>query len=57
MENSVGVWIFFWDNRPVQVSIKKAGYMDVKEITSQGVYLDMLAGDGSILRKVFGMIS
>lgn len=37
-----------------QVSIKKAGYMDVKEITSQGVYLDMLAGDGSILRKVFG---
>jgi len=31
--------------------------MDVKEITSQGVYLDMLAGDGSILRKVFGMIS
>ncbi|GAU21478.1 hypothetical protein TSUD_242010 [Trifolium subterraneum] len=37
-----------------QVSIKKAGYMDVKEITSPGVYLDMLAGDSSIVRKVFG---
>jgi hypothetical protein len=31
--------------------------MDVREITSPGVYLDMLAGDSSILRKVFGMIS
>lgn len=38
----------------VQISIEKAGYMDVKEITSAGVYLDMLAGDSSILRKVFG---
>lgn len=37
-----------------QISIKKAGYMDVKEITSPGVYLDMLAGESSILRKVFG---
>ncbi|XP_045819063.1 uncharacterized protein LOC123911642 [Trifolium pratense] len=37
-----------------QVSIKKAGYMDVKDTTSPGVYLDMLAGDSSILRKVFG---
>ncbi|CAL5189118.1 unnamed protein product [Lathyrus oleraceus] len=37
-----------------QISIEKAGYMDVKEITSAGVYLDMLAGDSSILRKVFG---
>ncbi|XP_027360831.1 uncharacterized protein LOC113868980 isoform X2 [Abrus precatorius] len=37
-----------------QISIKKAGYMDVKEITSPAVYVDMLEGDGSILRKVFG---
>ncbi|XP_057763010.1 uncharacterized protein LOC130982892 isoform X1 [Arachis stenosperma] len=37
-----------------QISIKKAGYMDVKEITSPAVYMDMLAGDSSILRKVFG---
>ncbi|XP_020233705.1 uncharacterized protein LOC109813852, partial [Cajanus cajan] len=37
-----------------QISIKKAGYMDVKEITSPAVYVDMLAGDRSILRKVFG---
>ncbi|KAK7275176.1 hypothetical protein RIF29_16285 [Crotalaria pallida] len=37
-----------------QISIKKAGYMDVKEITSPAVYADMLAGDRSILRKVFG---
>ncbi|CAL0315302.1 unnamed protein product [Lupinus luteus] len=36
-----------------QISIKKAGYMDV-EITSPAVYVDMLAGDRSILRKVFG---
>lgn len=28
--------------------------MDVKEITSPAVYVDMLAGDRSILRKVFG---
>ncbi|XP_058775439.1 uncharacterized protein LOC131649700 isoform X2 [Vicia villosa] len=37
-----------------QISIEKAGYMDLKEITSAGVYLDMLAGDSGILRKVFG---
>ncbi|KAH1162283.1 hypothetical protein AAZX31_01G082100 [Glycine max] len=37
-----------------EISIKKAGYMDVKEITSPAVYVDMLAGDTSILRKVFG---
>lgn len=37
-----------------QISIKKAGYMDVKEITSPAVYVDILAGDRSILRKVFG---
>ncbi|KAH1059646.1 hypothetical protein AAZX31_02G095700 [Glycine max] len=37
-----------------QISIKKAGYMDVKEIISSAVYVDMLAGDKSILRKVFG---
>ncbi|KAK7407600.1 hypothetical protein VNO78_09553 [Psophocarpus tetragonolobus] len=37
-----------------QMSIKKAGYMDVKETTSPAVYVDMLAGDRSILRKVFG---
>ncbi|KAL4316096.1 hypothetical protein HN51_070049 [Arachis hypogaea] len=37
-----------------QISIKKAGYMDVKEITSPAVYMDMLAGDRSILRRVFG---
>ncbi|MED6212317.1 hypothetical protein PIB30_082178 [Stylosanthes scabra] len=37
-----------------QISIKKAGYMDMKEITSAAVYTDMLAGDRSILRKVFG---
>ncbi|XP_057447920.1 uncharacterized protein LOC130739603 [Lotus japonicus] len=37
-----------------QISIKKAGYMDVKEITSLAVYVDILAGDRSILRKVFG---
>jgi len=29
----------------------------VKEITSPAVYVDMLAGDTSILRKVFGIIS
>ncbi|KAH1265453.1 hypothetical protein GmHk_01G001154 [Glycine max] len=28
-----------------EISIKKAGYMDVKEITSPAVYVDMLAGD------------
>ncbi|KAK8470659.1 hypothetical protein PHAVU_003G026000 [Phaseolus vulgaris] len=37
-----------------QISIKKAGYMDVKHITSPAVYVDMLAGDRSILRTVFG---
>ncbi|KAL2347348.1 hypothetical protein Fmac_001348 [Flemingia macrophylla] len=37
-----------------QISIKKAGYIDMKEITSPAVYVDMLAGDRSILRKVFG---
>ncbi|MED6186007.1 hypothetical protein PIB30_062598 [Stylosanthes scabra] len=37
-----------------QMSIKKAGYMDVKEITLPAVYTDMLAADRSILRKVFG---
>ena len=31
--------------------------MDVKEITSSAVYVDMLAGDKSILRKVFGIFS
>ncbi|OIW04650.1 hypothetical protein TanjilG_07785 [Lupinus angustifolius] len=36
-----------------QISIKKAGYMDV-EITSPAIYVDMLAGDRSILRKVYG---
>ncbi|KAE9595729.1 hypothetical protein Lal_00030782 [Lupinus albus] len=36
-----------------QISIKKAGYMDV-EITSPAVYVDMLTGDRSILRNVFG---
>lgn len=41
----------------VQISIKKAGYMDVKEITSPAVYMDMSAGDRSILRKVFGITS
>ncbi|XP_027914105.1 uncharacterized protein LOC114173733 isoform X3 [Vigna unguiculata] len=37
-----------------QISIKKAGYMDVKQVTSPVVYVDMLAGDRSILRTVFG---
>ncbi|XP_047176855.1 uncharacterized protein LOC124844045 isoform X2 [Vigna umbellata] len=37
-----------------QISIKKAGYMDVKRVTSPAVYVDMLAGDRSILRTVFG---
>ena len=31
--------------------------MDVKEITSPAVYVDMLAEDRSILRKVFGITS
>ena len=31
--------------------------MDVKEITSSAVYVDMLVGDKSILRKVFGISS
>ncbi|CAL0308007.1 unnamed protein product [Lupinus luteus] len=37
-----------------QISIKKAGYMDVKEIISPAVYADMLEGERSILRNVFG---
>ncbi|KAE9615414.1 hypothetical protein Lalb_Chr04g0254971 [Lupinus albus] len=37
-----------------QISIKKAGYMDVKEFISPAVYADMLEGDRSILRYVFG---
>ncbi|OIW16668.1 hypothetical protein TanjilG_28725 [Lupinus angustifolius] len=37
-----------------QISIKKAGYMDVKEIISPAVYADMSEGDRSILRNVFG---
>jgi len=41
----------------VQISIKKAGYMDVKQVTSPVVYVDMLAGDRSILRTVFGITS
>lgn len=31
--------------------------MDVKHITSPAVYVDMLAGDRSILRTVFGIIA
>lgn len=41
----------------VQMSTTKVGFMDVKEINgdvSPELYADMLAGDRSILRKVFG---
>lgn len=31
--------------------------MDVKEITSTGIYLDMLAEDSSILRNYWMMVS
>jgi len=31
--------------------------MDVKHVTSPAVYVDMLAGDRSILRAVFGITS
>ncbi|KAJ7954046.1 S-layer domain containing protein [Quillaja saponaria] len=41
-----------------QISSKKVGFMDVKEISSEAslaLYMDMLAGDKSVLRKVFGL--
>ncbi|XWS69823.1 hypothetical protein CRYUN_Cryun04dG0211500 [Craigia yunnanensis] len=40
-----------------QISRKKVDYMDLKEISpdsSPGLFIDMLAGEKSILRKVFG---
>ncbi|XP_054809502.1 uncharacterized protein LOC129311306 isoform X2 [Prosopis cineraria] len=40
-----------------QISTKKVSFMDVKEIgshVSPALYVDMLAGDRSLLRKVFG---
>ncbi|XP_048318659.2 uncharacterized protein LOC107429578 isoform X1 [Ziziphus jujuba] len=43
----------------IQMSTTKVGFMDVKEIAkdvSPELYADMLAGDRSILRKVFGQI-
>ncbi|MBA0754629.1 hypothetical protein Gogos_019985 [Gossypium gossypioides] len=43
----------------VQISRTKADFMDLKEISpdsSPGLFIDMLAGEKSILRKVFGQI-
>ncbi|XP_024019417.1 uncharacterized protein LOC21405733 isoform X1 [Morus notabilis] len=40
-----------------QIFTIKLGFMDMKELTpdgSPGLYMDMLAGDNSIIRKVFG---
>ncbi|KAJ7943222.1 S-layer domain containing protein [Quillaja saponaria] len=45
------------DLSAVQISSKKLGFMDGKEISPQAslaLYMDMLAGNKSILRKVFG---
>ncbi|XP_042502171.1 uncharacterized protein LOC122079619 [Macadamia integrifolia] len=42
-----------------KISRTELGFMDVKEIkpdTTPGLYLDILAGDKGILRKVFGQI-
>ncbi|MBA0805733.1 hypothetical protein Gohar_005224 [Gossypium harknessii] len=42
-----------------QISRTKADFMDLKEISpdsSPGLFIDMLAGEKSILRKVFGQI-
>ncbi|KAH1074480.1 hypothetical protein J1N35_026808 [Gossypium stocksii] len=42
-----------------QISRTKADFMDLKEISpdsSPGLFMDMLAGENSILRKVFGQI-
>jgi hypothetical protein len=41
----------------VQISKTKLGFLDVREISSDAaveLFMDMLAGDKSILRKVFG---
>lgn len=43
----------------VQISRTKMGYMDVREINSEaslGLFMDMLAGEKSIARRVFGIL-
>lgn len=42
----------------VQISSTKVDFMDLKEISSEvspQLFMDILAGDRSILRKVFGI--
>jgi hypothetical protein len=44
----------------VQISTKKLGFLDAREISSDAsaeLFVDMSAGDKSILRKVFGIPS
>uniref|UniRef100_A0A2N9J883 SLH domain-containing protein n=1 Tax=Fagus sylvatica TaxID=28930 RepID=A0A2N9J883_FAGSY len=45
------------NSRTVQISTKKLGFLDAREISSDAsveLFVDMSAGDKSILRKVFG---
>lgn len=52
-------WVLKSDLFAVQISTTIVGFMDVKDISPEAsarLYTDMLAGEKSILRKVFGII-